>query len=313
MWKLKAIIQKICGIVPFGTHLNYFFQKHITKGVVLSDFFFEDVLTHFKALQQQLHDRDATYSLKNKRVLEIGTGWHPIMGIAFYLSGAELCYTADLKNHLKANNFITSIRFFVRYAEQGLLQHFLPDIQQDRLEKLKSLLVANQNYSTTQLAEQVHLKQIIGNLCKPELVPEELDLVFSINTLEHIDKNELPLLFSNLKQRIKTPGHFQLHTLGMFDHFIHVDKSIHRLNYLRFSAQQWKWIDNSIQPQNRLRITDFIQLFETTGYEVIGRIVRMFENAPLPFTPHPEFNTYPVADLLVPYSSVLLVAKHKAI
>lgn len=45
-WILKAIVQKTISFLPFKHRINYFFQKHITKGVNLGDEYFYDRLEH---------------------------------------------------------------------------------------------------------------------------------------------------------------------------------------------------------------------------------------------------------------------------
>ncbi|MEP7168031.1 MAG: hypothetical protein ABI855_01545 [Bacteroidota bacterium] len=45
-WILKAIIQKTISFLPFKHRIKFLFQKYVTKGVYLSDVYFEDRLTH---------------------------------------------------------------------------------------------------------------------------------------------------------------------------------------------------------------------------------------------------------------------------
>jgi hypothetical protein len=45
-WKLKAIVQKSISILPGREKVNFFFQKNITKGVVLSDEHFSNKIGH---------------------------------------------------------------------------------------------------------------------------------------------------------------------------------------------------------------------------------------------------------------------------
>jgi hypothetical protein len=47
----------------------------------------------------------------------------------------------------------------------------------------------------------------------------------------------------------------------MSDHFAHFDTSINIYNFLQFSDRQWKYIDNTIQPQNRMRVYDYKNIF----------------------------------------------------
>ena len=55
----------------------------------------------------------------------------------------------------------------------------------------------------------------------------------------------------------------------MSDHFAHLDKKITIFNFLKFSEKQWQIIDNTIQPQNRLRINEHRLLLEKTGFELL--------------------------------------------
>jgi hypothetical protein len=48
----------------------------------------------------------------------------------------------------------------------------------------------------------------------------------------------------------------------MSDHFAHFDRTISIYNFLQFSDSQWKFIDNSIQRQNRLRIDDYYTIYK---------------------------------------------------
>ena len=59
------------------------------------------------------------------------------------------------------------------------------------------------------------------------------------------------------------------HFIDMSDHFAHLDKSISAYNFLKFSKTQWKLIDNSIQPQNRLRICDYTTLLKNAQFKVV--------------------------------------------
>jgi hypothetical protein len=59
------------------------------------------------------------------------------------------------------------------------------------------------------------------------------------------------------------------HSIDMSDHFAHFDKSINIYNFLQFSDEQWKWIDNSIQPQSRLRYYDYTKMYDDLQIPII--------------------------------------------
>lgn len=58
------------------------------------------------------------------------------------------------------------------------------------------------------------------------------------------------------------------HFIDLSDHFAHMDSSINIYNFLRFSKRQWDVIDNSIQPQNRLRWKDYRQIYRNLDIEI---------------------------------------------
>lgn len=56
----------------------------------------------------------------------------------------------------------------------------------------------------------------------------------------------------------------------MFNHFQHQDKSITKINFLRYSDEKWKRIaGNQFAYYNRLSISDYLALFKEAGFDVI--------------------------------------------
>lgn len=85
-WILKAVVQKVISFLPFSHKINFWFQKHITKGVNLSDEHFKDKLTH---CSDHIYFYRQHSDLQNKVVLEIGTGWYPVVPIGLFLCGPK--------------------------------------------------------------------------------------------------------------------------------------------------------------------------------------------------------------------------------
>ena len=66
------------------------------------------------------------------------------------------------------------------------------------------------------------------------------------------------LTFFGISSKVQTdwkPDGLHSHFIDMSDHFAHMDSSISIYHFLRYSEAQWKRIDNSIQPQNRWRLS----------------------------------------------------------
>ena len=98
---------------------------------------------------------------------------------------------------------------------------------------------------------------------------------------------------------------YQYHAIGVYDHFVHIDKSISKFNYLKFSKKQWKLIDNDIQPQNRMRISYFRNLFTDIGFTVLDEILYDSEpNELAKIEVHDDFKNEP--DLDIAYGTLIL-------
>jgi ubiquinone/menaquinone biosynthesis C-methylase UbiE len=131
---------------------------------------------------------------------------------------------------------------------------------------------------------------------------QEIDLVTSNNTFEHIYEEVLTGILKEFK-RIVGPGGVMSHFIDMSDHFAHFDKSITIYNFLKFSDSEWKLIDNSIQPQNRLRINDYRKIYEELGIPITleknrESNIRDLESLRL----DAKFEKIPIEDLAVSHS-----------
>jgi hypothetical protein len=73
----------------------------------------------------------------------------------------------------------------------------------------------------------------------------------------------------NESVRILRPGALALHNVGCSDQYAFVDRGISFVNYLQYSEPQWRKWNNSLQYQNRLRASEFLDLAAAAGLEVI--------------------------------------------
>ncbi len=269
-WILKAIVQKTISYLPYSQRINYFFQKYVTKGVQLSDAYFEDRLGHAKTHIEAWEQFSGGRPLRS--TLELGAGWYPVVPIALYLYGAETIRTADITLLSDAGHLRTTISKFLEYAERGRLTTWL-SVRPDRLEQLRALVAGDKPADFETLARTLHIEYLIQDARHLPLPDGSIDLVHSNNTFEHIYPDILIDLLREFK-RIVRPGGVQSHFIDLSDHFAHFDTSITIYHFLRFSPAAWRWIDNSIQPLNRLRITDYRRLYREAGIPVDKEVLR---------------------------------------
>lgn len=258
-WKQKAIVQKVISYLPFSKNLNYFFQKYVTKGVNLSNEYFYDRLNHAKTHLESYQK----HSKKNhpEKSLEIGTGWYPIVPISFFLCGTDEIYSVDISMLTSKKKIKTTLLKFVESHQSGKLKEFLPEIMSQRLEELLTLLNHYDKHSLIEILKKLRINYLIEDARKLSLSSNSIDLINSNNTFEHIYPDLLIPILKEFKRVVKKENGVMSHFIDMTDHFAHLDSTINIYNFLRFTNEEWKWIDNTIQPQNRLRIYDYKRIY----------------------------------------------------
>ena len=95
-----------------------------------------------------------------------------------------------------------------------------------------------------------------------------IDACISTNTLEHIPKFDIILIFAELYRKLKDEGIVSL-IIDYSDHYAHTDNNISLLNFLKYSQHQWKRYNHNIHFQNRLRHYEYIAIFEKIGFRTI--------------------------------------------
>lgn len=301
-WILKAIIQKVITYLPFSFHFNYFFQKYITRSVRLSNDFFEIMLTHFAEFNEYSNKHQKKFI--HKKALELGTGWHPIMPMCLYLAGCEEIHTVDLRCLLRKENLKTLLDKLITYHDNGKLQKFIPNIQEERIDQLKKLLANADQLTITEILQKFNITQTIMDAQQMDFKDDDFDFTYSVNVLEHVNGDVIEGISKEFYRVLKVKG-LAYHAIGVYDHFVHVDNNISKFNYLKYSEKQWRFIDNGIQPQNRKRISHFREIFIQEGYTILDEI--FWEAEPLELAKikvHPDFKDQ--EDIDIPYGTFIL-------
>ena len=259
-WKLKAFVQKGISFFPYPTHLNYLFQRHITKGVQLTDEYFAYKIQHAKDHIEYFTKYSNPNS--NKLIVELGTGWYPIIPIFMYLTNSGKVISIDIQNWMSKKTQIVSIKKIKEWKEDKRLNKYFYILDTDKWKLLENILSAPSNYTKADINELIGLKTIIKDARQTGLDSKSVDYICSNNTFEHIYYDTLIEILKEFKRIIKPHG-VMSHFIDMSDHFAHFDKNITIYNFLQYSQKNWNLIDNKIQPQNRLRLKDYISLYNS--------------------------------------------------
>jgi hypothetical protein len=305
-WRIKAFIQKGFSILPYGYRLNYLAQSKFMTGFSLSDQHFawkiehaRDHLAHFDKYGQK------NTSLSDAVILEIGTGWYPVIPLSFYLCGCNEMHSVDIYQWMNSKTFFTCIDKFKEWHGRGILTKYLFDIDEKRLYSLLEMQV-NHEDSIENLCAQIGLTLHKGSDLLSFFSPQKkMDLIISNNTFEHIYLEPLRLLLDQLTKLMSRNG-LMSHFIDMSDHFEHGDKKISIYNFLKFNKSQWKLIDNKIQPQNRLRFIDYLELHNQTGWEILFTETRPGDvNELREIKLSKEFRNYSAKDLAVSHGYIV--------
>jgi hypothetical protein len=86
--------------------------------------------------------------------------------------------------------------------------------------------------------------------------------------LEYVKREWLPTLMKETNRMLKPGG--ALHSIDTSDHLSHYDQHLCKKRYLSFSERSWHWLwQNEVQYINRVQRSEWPELFQSNGFEVI--------------------------------------------
>jgi ubiquinone/menaquinone biosynthesis C-methylase UbiE len=270
-WKIKALVQKTISILPFSEKLNYIFQKHVTGGIELTEEYWGYKITHARDHINFYKSYDKN-GLNGKTALELGTGWYPIVPVCLFLSNIDKVISIDIKSWMTKSFQIKAIAKVVDSRKTGKLESYLTEINEERWDILEGILKKNKNLTRDEINRIICLETVIKDARRTNLPDKSIDFICSNNTFEHIRQDILFDILKEFRRIIKDDG-IMSHFIDMSDHFSHYDTSITNYNFLKYSENVWKLIDNSIQPQNRLRFIDYKRMYEKLNIPVSMELI----------------------------------------
>jgi hypothetical protein len=235
--------------------------------------------------------------------LEIGTGWYPVVPVAFFLAGTEKIYSVDISFLTSKERVKTTLEKFVECFDINRLNDFV-SFKTERLQALKEILLHFEGVTLQEILHQLNIVYLVEDARKLSLPNDAVDLVNSNNTFEHIYPEILIPILEEFKRVVKKQHGVMSHAIDMSDHFAHFDKTISIYNFLRFTEKQWRWIDNNIQPQNRLRFADYQKIFSDLKIPISAQTFRPGNIAELAQTPMAKpFSDMRIEDVAISHCS----------
>jgi SAM-dependent methyltransferase len=260
-WRIKGLVQKVLSTLPHGTHVNDMLQRTVGG---LRDF---DRQVASKVQDWAIfveHLAGLGISPSGLRLFEIGTGWFPTLPVCFALAGAASCETFDLNNHL---NLKLTRRMLA--ALEGLLPKIAAASKRPIAKVVAEYrtLTAQQTVGGILDAARVRY-HAPADASKTSLPDGSMDLVFSNSVFEHVPPAVIADMMRESRRLLRTGG-VAIHCVNCGDHYAYVDRGITPLNYLTYPTDRWRLWNNELLYQNRMRPSDFRDLAERAGLEVV--------------------------------------------
>jgi SAM-dependent methyltransferase len=259
-WRVKGVTQKMLSCLPGGLTLNTWLQTALGD---LRDFegAIEGKIQDWVLSMKYLSEAGA--SIKGSHMMEIGTGWFPVLPVCFVLAGAHSVATFDIVPHLTTGG--------MRRLLKALGNH-IPLISETAQLSPKSLSERLELLSRpTSLKEQLNNGHIDyfapADARSTGLESNSIDIVYSNSVFEHVPKETIRQLIVESYRVLKSGG-VAMHNIACNDHYAFFDKSISFVNFLQFSEKEWRFWNNSLLYQNRLRDPELLQLLRDAGFEI---------------------------------------------
>ena len=241
--QLKTFVLKVLDFLPtkMGFYLYYKIQAKSFKSI---NKFIEPNLASYEKIKSILFKNDVL--LKDKTIIEIGSGWIPLLPYFLKVKGnIDEVYTYDINRH---------------YQQKNLDKCF--------------------DYISTNYKTDINLK-IQGSLNLPEFIkyhpftniihadmPVNVDIVFSRFVLEHINPEDLISIHKKLFDTLPAEAYI-LHLISPSDHRAYNDQSLSLYDFLKYSKKEWNKIQTKFDYHNRFRLPNYLEIFTDAGFEII--------------------------------------------
>jgi SAM-dependent methyltransferase len=303
-WIAKAALQKLISGLPNEQAVNYRFQRYVTRTLPRTG---SDLRLHIDLPARHLH-KFGEYGAKpagEATFFEFGAGWDLIGPLVYYSLGV---------NHQTLIDIRPNLRFDLVERAWSDLKGMRGEIEQIARMPARDLGDLPPD-SSAALGGRFGISYLAPSDARDTGLPgQSFDFISSTDTMEHIPGPDLEKILREVVRLLRPDGLFSC-TLDLRDLYSYFDSSISPFNFLKFSDRTWRLANSGIHYQNRLRLPDYLKMFEAAGLEIVDRSTQDSTEQELAqlraLPPAPRFeNGYSLEDLAV--KSTHLVARPAA-
>lgn len=257
-WQVRLLKNSLFALLPFPQTARKLKRRFLPYPAAI------DPWTLEQGLQQVELLRSAGFDFRGKTILELGTGWQPIIPLLFRLAGVGEVLMVDAQRLLDVR--------LLRETAQNLTEK--RRLIADRLGMSEGEVVR-----CLAIEPAADLEHMLVSFRLRYLAPADagalglpsgsIDAVTSRAVLEHIPPTVIARLFAEFARLLRPRG-MMCHMIDNSDHWEHGDKSISRVNFLKFEDSVWRiTLLNPLDYQNRLRHFEYLALLQQAGFRVV--------------------------------------------
>lgn len=260
-WQIKFLKNSLIGVLPIGVQqkIRQIKRSFRPYEIEIDETTLGQGLYMIEMLRSSGQDPDG------KDYLELGTGWSPVIPLLFWLAGAKSIRLVDEQRLMDQSTFRDTCRKLAAYSDR---------IAQSLGVPADEVLANLRQVSDSDMDDALDLLRCEymapSDMLRNSLPDSSVDIVTSRAVLEHVPPQVVREMFVEFFRILREDG-AMCHVIDNSDHWEHVDKSICRLNYLKFSARTFEFISsmNPLDYQNRLRHSQYLKLMQLADFQIV--------------------------------------------
>ncbi|UYY57037.1 SAM-dependent methyltransferase [Sphingomonas sp. S2-65] len=260
MWQVTCVKHTMKAALPFSHQVRTWWRRsHPTQIGPQHESVVEGGFDHVRML------RKGGLALDGSRILEIGSGWFPIIPLMLRVAGARTVYMADAYPLLDAAGVRQALAFLS--ANESRISSGL-EVGCERMAELVAAADRAEGKDLPALLEQLGIVYLAPFDVEREM--PVVDAIVSHTALEHIPPSAIEDLVRAVHSGLRKGG-LMSHGIDNTDHRAHNDRRLSRFDFLKYDG--WVWRLFCLDPQdytNRLRHSEYMALFERNGHRVIA-------------------------------------------
>lgn len=280
--KSKTVLFKCLDVLPeqLGFYLYHKLQQLFAKDMI--DYKIESTRKSLETIIRIL-DKNG-FELKNKHIIELGSGWLPILPYLLkYNSNAKRVDTYDINKHYKLSEIVKlNVLFSKKYG-----------------------IPPNTFDGVFQLPKDIRYFPYT-DICNGDFI--NADLAVSRFVLEHVSPESIIKIHETFREKLKS-GSYIVHLISPSDHRAYSDSSLSLYDFLKYSNEEWDSIQTKFDYHNRIRLPQYLQLFEK-NFEIVSL---EFDSCKEGSEQHRKFKKFEINELYENYSDEELTAGSIAI